>query len=150
MNISSFCIVLFCAWFSIGAQAGSTWQESCDQYLGAQFENGMFNGYVLITDGHDVQLSRAYGKSDFAKDIPCTADTKFLIGSLTKQFTALLVLQQVEHGTLSLDQTIGSFFRDFTAAQEITIRALLSHTSGLPDFTDFPEFANFEEKDITV
>jgi CubicO group peptidase (beta-lactamase class C family) len=53
--------------------------------------------------------SKAYGKADYHKDLNCTPDTKFLIGSLTKQFTALLVLQQVQHGTLRLDQTIESF-----------------------------------------
>src|SRR6476660_5657260 len=110
----------------------------------------MFNGYAVVADGGDVKLSKAYGRADYDKDLACTADTKFLIGSLTKQFTALLVLQQVQHGALRLDQTIERFFPGITSASKVTIRQLLNHTSGLPNFTDFPEYANFEETNITL
>ena len=149
MNLLALSLAASLLCFRLNAETSPTWVQSCEQYLTAQSDNGMFNGYAVVADGGNVKLSKAYGKADYDKDLVCTPDTKFLIGSLTKQFTALLVLQQVQHGTLRLDQTIELFFPQIASANTVTIRELLNHTSGLPNFTDFPEYANFEETDIT-
>lgn len=150
MKLLPFSLALSLSCFRLTAETTGDWVQSCDQYLAAQFEHGMFNGYAVVADGGNVKLSKAYGKADYDKDVVCTPDTKFLIGSLTKQFTALLVLQQVQHGTLRLEQTIESFFPQIVSANKVTIRELLNHTSGLPNFTDFSEYATFEETNVTL
>jgi len=75
-------------------------------------------------------------------NIPNTPDTKFRLGSISKQFTATLVMQLVEQGKMSLSASIGAYLPDYPkpAADRITIHELLTHTSGIPGYTELPEF----------
>ncbi len=102
-----------------------------------------FEGAVLVAyDGH-VILSRGYGMANHDLDIPNTPTTKFFIGSITKQFTAAAVLRLQEQGLLNIDDPISRYlpFYPKNTGEKITIRHLMSHTSGLPNYTDKPEVA---------
>ena len=65
-----------------------------------------FNGAVLIAKGDNVLLKKAYGFYDHQKKTPLNLDSKFLIGSVTKQFTSMLIMQQVEKGVISLEKNV--------------------------------------------
>ncbi|UCD48519.1 MAG: serine hydrolase [Phycisphaerales bacterium] len=85
-----------------------------------------------------VLYERGYGMANLEYDIPITPTTKFRIGSMTKQFTALCILQLSERGFLHIDGTIARYFPDSPNAQQITVRHLLTHTSGITDKLDSP------------
>jgi CubicO group peptidase (beta-lactamase class C family) len=72
-----------------------------------------FMGSVLVADKGRVVLAKGYGLADVERNIANTPETRFMIGSITKQFTALLVTQPVEKGRLSLDETVSDFLPEF-------------------------------------
>ena len=92
-----------------------------------------FAGSVLIAKEGEILLARGYGSADAERNVPNSPDTKFMIGSITKQFTAMLVTQLVEKGALRLDNTIADFLPEFPrdVGERITVEMLLLHTSGL-------------------
>src|SRR5450432_3929632 len=87
-------------------------------------------------------LRKAYGLADREWDIANTADTKFRIGSITKQFTAACILQLAEQGKLSIEDKLNKYIPDFPKVDSVTIQMLLNHTSGIASYTDQPEFGN--------
>lgn len=88
-------------------------------------------------------LQKGYGLANQAAGTPNTPDTKFRIGSLTKQFTAALVMKLVEQGQLKLDGRVGDYLPDYPSAagRALTLHQLLSHTAGLPEYLALPGFA---------
>ncbi len=95
---------------------------------------------VLVARDGKVLLEHAIGFADLEKDIPITPSTKFRIGSVTKQFTAAAILKLIEDGQLELDDTLDRFLPNFNRGDQVTIHHLLSHTSGIPSYTDDPKF----------
>lgn len=93
------------------------------------------SGVVLVGQGGQVIYQKAYGTANQSFSIANNLDTKFLLGSLTKQFTAVLVMQQVETGQLNLDAPLTKYLSDFRkeTGNKITIRHLLTHTHGIPN-----------------
>jgi len=89
---------------------------------------------IVIREGKPV-LAKGYGLADLEKKIPCTGNTNFRLASVTKQFTAVGVLILAEQGELSLEDHLLGFFPEFPKyGKAITVRHLLTHTSGLPDY----------------
>ena len=108
---------------------GRTWGES-----------HALHGYVLVASHGAPIFERAYGFADRAARIPPTADTRFRIASVTKQMTAVAVLQLFERGLLDLDDPFRRFVPEYPAAtgDGVTVRHLLAHRSGLPDYAALP------------
>ena len=91
-------------------------------------------GLLVIRDGK-VLIKKGYGLANIETKTPITPDTCFLLGSVTKQFTAMAVMLLAERGQLRYDDPLAKFFPQFPPyAQKITVRNLLNHTSGLPDY----------------
>jgi CubicO group peptidase (beta-lactamase class C family) len=90
-------------------------------------------GSVLVANKGKVVFAKGYGLADVEKNISNTPETKFMIGSITKQFTAMLITQLIEKGKLKLDNTISDFIPDFPRdiGDKITVEMLLCHSSGL-------------------
>jgi len=110
--------------------------------LTSYHDAGLFNGSALVSDGGKVIFKKGYGFADFEWKIPNTPDTKFRIGSITKQFTATVIMQLVEEKKLSLDATLSSVLPYYRAdtGSKITVQHLLTHTSGIPSYTGLPNF----------
>ena len=92
------------------------------------YDVGAFNGSALVAENGTVIFKQGFGLADFEWNLPNTTDTKFRLGSITKQFTATLVLQLVEEGQLSLDTTLATalpYYRQDTGAR-ITVHHLLA------------------------
>ena len=122
------------------ADVGSRGRE-LDTYLTAARDVRHFQGVVLVArDGRPV-LEKGYGDASVELGVPNTPETKFLIGSITKQFTAALILQLQEQGKLDVQDPITKYLTDYPPepGARITIRHLLTHTSGLPSYTDDAE-----------
>ena len=112
-----------------------------DEVVQSYVRNKTFMGSVLVARGSEVVLSKGYGSANLEWNIPNTPATKFRLGSITKQFTAASILLLEERGKLKLDDPIKKYVPDAPAAWDtITIFNLLTHTSGIPNFTSLPEY----------
>jgi CubicO group peptidase (beta-lactamase class C family) len=89
---------------------------------------------IAVSRGAKVEWAGGFGSADLAKRIPATAQTVYQIGSITKTFTAALVMQLVQEGQLGLSEHIGQFVHDLPWGQRVTIAELLDHTSGIVDY----------------
>ncbi|MEM6264939.1 MAG: serine hydrolase domain-containing protein [Bacteroidota bacterium] len=123
--------------------------QKLDAYLDAHVANNQFNGNVLISKGDSVVYFRSLGMADRAFGIPNDDSTKFLIGSITKPFTAYGILLLAQQGKLSLKDRLSTYFPDFPHADRITIEQLLTHRSGLTDYHAFPDWKAKSKGDIT-
>ncbi|MBI5364862.1 MAG: serine hydrolase [Planctomycetes bacterium] len=95
---------------------------------------------VAIARKGEVVLAKGYGFADLEFHAKCDAETCFRIGSVTKQFTAALVMRYVEWKQLGLDDDLSKYVPDFPLqGKHVTIRQLLNHTSGIPSYTDIGE-----------
>jgi CubicO group peptidase (beta-lactamase class C family) len=95
---------------------------------------------IAIVEGGAVVFARGYGLRDRAKRLPTDADTRYEIGSITKQFTAAAILQLKSAGKIDLDASVATYLPTVPHAAEITVRQLLTHTTGLDDYVDIPNF----------
>lgn len=112
-----------------------------DEYLNALVRQDRFSGAVLLARDGKVLLSKGYGMANFEDETPNTPQTKFRLGSITKQFTAMATLILQERGKLSVQDSVCKYVENCPAAwQPVTIHHLLTHTSGIPNMTSFPEF----------
>ena len=112
-----------------------------DSLAEAALVDGPIAGLTIgVKRGADILLVRGYGHADIENAVPATAETVYRIGSLTKQFTASAVMQLVEAGRIGLDDPITTFLPEYpTQGYEITIRHLLTHTSGIKSYTGLGE-----------
>ena len=121
-----------------------------DQIVQYYVDNNQFMGSVLVTRGDQVLFSKSYGSADLEWKIPNTASTRFRIGSITKQFTSACILLLEERGKLKLEDPIKKYYPDAPASWDmVTLRHLLSHTSGIHSYTDDPEFDKFTKLPAT-
>ena len=116
-----------------------------EQVIQSYVTSRHFMGSVLVARGADVLLSKGYGSANLEWDVPNSPATKFRIGSVTKQFTAAAILLLQERGKLQVEDPVKKYMADAPAAwDKITIYHLLTHTSGIPSFTNFPEYTKWE------
>ncbi|MBD3585721.1 beta-lactamase family protein [Salinimonas sp. HHU 13199] len=119
-------------------------------------ENAKLDSYVEALAKHDkAMLSLAivengtliYHKSTGVKDLetkqPANEATQYRIGSITKMFTSVMIFQLIEESKLSLDTTLDQFYPNIENADKITVSMLLSHRSGIPNFTDSPQYSQY-------
>jgi CubicO group peptidase (beta-lactamase class C family) len=101
-----------------------------------------FNGAALVAENGRVVYKGAFGMANMEWNIPNTPDTRFRLGSITKQFTAMLTLQLVEQGKVKLDGKITDYLPDYRKdiGEKVTVHHLLTHTSGIPSYTGQPGF----------
>lgn len=113
-----------------------------DKLLNKYQETVKFNGSVLVADQGKVIYKKGFGMANMEWDIPNAGDTKHRLGSVTKQFTAMLILQLAAEGKIDLEAPISTYLPDYPKAKAdiITTHHLLTHTSGIPNYTAFPNF----------
>jgi CubicO group peptidase (beta-lactamase class C family)/uncharacterized protein YneR len=116
-----------------------------DQMIRSFVADKRFMGAVLVARGNDILLDRGYGFANLELNVLDSPKTKFRLGSITKQFTAASILLLEERGKLKVDDPVKKYMPDAPAAWDrITIFNLLTHTSGIPNFTSFPDYAKLE------
>ena len=121
---------------------GQDFSVKIDQLVQSYSNIKKFNGTVLVTQNGNKIFSKSYGMANFEWDIPNSEHTKFRIGSNSKFFTSVAVFQLVEQNKIDLDKKISDYLPwfDKELGNKITIRQLLSHTSGLKNYTERPDF----------
>lgn len=116
--------------------------KSIDRVMRTRAAAGDFSGAVLVARQGRIIYQHAFGHANLEWKIPNDLKTKFEIGSMTKQFTAMLILQMVNEGKIRLEGHVSdylSYYRKDTG-NRVTISELLSHVSGIPNFTEIPSF----------
>lgn len=133
-------VIAFVATLTVSFAQTKTTQ--LDDLLNKYTEYGQFNGSVLVADHGKVIYKKGFGLANREWDIPNAPDTKHRLGSITKQFTAMLIMQLVAGGKLDLQATVSKYLPDYSNVNgdKITIHQLLNHTSGTPNYTSFPNF----------
>lgn len=120
--------------------------EVVKYYVGTQ----RFSGAVLVARGDKALFSKAYEFANLEWRIPNTTTTKFRIGSVTKQFTAAAALLLEERGKLKTDDLIKTYFPEAPVAwQRVTLAQLLSHTSGIPNYTETNDIVQLSARQMT-
>lgn len=144
---SAFCLSLL---MSLNAAAQDL-APKFDEYMTALTRQNRFCGAVLIAREGKVVFSKGYGLANYDHDIANMPKTKFRIGSVTKQFTAAATLLLQERGKLNVQDGVCKYVDACPDAwKEVTIHHLLTHTSGIPSFTNMPEYAKTHTQPSTM
>ncbi|MEG3767123.1 serine hydrolase domain-containing protein [Alteromonas sp. 14N.309.X.WAT.G.H12] len=138
---AKFAAILFT--FPTAAQSFDPHQADLDTYLTTLSDNNKIMTAVYVTQ-HGVPRYEHYaGLASVEDNVPISAQTRFRIGSVSKTFTAVLIMQLIEKNKLSLDTKLSQFFPAIPNAAQINIKHLLSHRSGIFSYTDDPDYMNF-------
>ncbi|MFO0980706.1 MAG: serine hydrolase domain-containing protein [Planctomycetota bacterium] len=106
-----------------------------DAYLQSEIAPDTPGAAVMLVDHGEIVFAKGYGLANVAEHVPVTPQTVFDVGSVSKQFTAMAIMMLAEQGELSYDDSLSKFLPEFPAyAANITVRHLLHHTGGLPDY----------------
>lgn len=106
-------------------------------------------GVFLISHNGKSTYKKAFGMANLELDVKMTPDNVFQIGSMTKQFTAIAILMLEEQGKLSVNDPISTFIPDYPNGTNITVSHLLTHTSGIKDFTKMETISEISQKEMT-
>jgi len=124
--------------------------SKANEYINAHVAQNKFSGTVLLAKEGTILFTKAYGMTDYEQKIENTIETKFRIGSITKQFTAMAIMMLQEKGLLNIQDTVSKYIPDFPHGNEITIHHLLTHSSGILNYTSLKEFIDNITKPITL
>ncbi|AKD55420.1 serine hydrolase [Spirosoma radiotolerans] len=121
-----------------GSQPLATRLKTLDSVLTQLHQRAMFNGVVLVAEKGSVRYKKAFGIANRATNEPLTSSSSFNLASISKQFIALMVMQLQEQGKLRYDERVRTYLPEFPY-DTITVRHLLTHTSGLPEYFDLAQ-----------
>lgn len=126
--------------------SGPALQKKIDSIVQPYLDSGKIAGLAVAVFKKSERLFvKSYGYADLEFDVKLPVDASFEIGSVTKQFTSAAILQLAEQGKLALDDDITKFIAFNTQGKKVTIRHLLSHTSGIKGYTELPFFEEFSK-----
>lgn len=146
MKRLSFLLLLLAA---LPALAADDLSSRLDTIAGSVFKSNEPGAAVLVVRDGKTLLRKGYGLADVELGVPMQADHILRIGSVTKQFTAVAVLQLVQQGKVALEDDITKHLPDAaTGGRKVTIEHLLTHTSGIPSYTDQPSFPKRARDDM--
>lgn len=118
--------------------------EKIDEYLTYLNSNNKFMGSLCIREGENVVFNKAYGYADVNKKIEADRTTKYKIGSITKTFTSVMILQLIEEKKLRLNTKLKRYFPKVTKADSISIADLLYQRTGIPDYINHDSLTTAE------
>jgi len=129
-------LIVYCLLLATTMLAQDSTTQKLDELLTAYAKLNKFNGSVLVAKQGNVLLQKGYGVKSAADRSVNDAGTKFQIASITKQFTAAVILKLVELKKMSLTDKLSKYYTGFTNGDSISIEQLLTHTSGIRNFTE--------------
>ncbi len=141
-------IQLLCL-FAMSISAQSFDQKKMDELFDRIEANEKGMGSIAFSKDGEVVYQRAFGYADHEKEMKATPATKYRIGSISKTFTATLILQMMEEGKLGLDTRLSQYYPQVPNTDEITITHLLKHRSGLFNFTNKEDYVSWMEQPQT-
>lgn len=132
--------------FIINVVVAQSEQNKLDTLLSAYAKLHRFNGAVLVAKNGTILLNKGYGYRNVADKVPNTEQSIFQLGSITKQFTTAVIQKLQEEKKLDVTDKISKYFPDFSKGDSITIEQLMTHTSGIFNYTND---GNFMKNEVT-
>lgn len=120
--------------------AQKNYPQLMDNFMSAHVNVREFSGSVFLMQKGKVIYEKGFGLANREWNIPNTIETKYRIGSITKQFTAACIMQLAEQGKLSLTDKLSKYISDYPKGDSVSIHMLLTHTSGIKGYTEMPAF----------
>ncbi|TAE47634.1 MAG: serine hydrolase [Bacteroidetes bacterium] len=152
-SIFSLLLIAFALWMQpLAAQNLSAEKLSAefDRILSAEYKADGPGCTALVAQNGKIIYQKAFGMANIELDVPMRPEMVFRIGSISKQFTAIAILQLLEQGKLSLQDPITKYVPDYPMhGYTITLEHLLTHTSGIKNYTDMEEFGKIMRNDMT-
>ncbi len=135
-------VLLFSFLFTHDFVIAQTKAQKIDEIMSLYHQYRQFNGTVLVAENGKVIFKKGYGFANMEWQISNEPDTKFRLGSITKQFTSMLIMQLVEKGKIKLDARLADYLPYYRkdTGEKVNIHHLLTHTSGIPSYTSLPGF----------
>ncbi|MFC2158315.1 serine hydrolase domain-containing protein [Acidobacteriota bacterium] len=124
----------------LSCQSPESIENKLDDYMNVHLQDRSFMGSILLARDGRILVSKGYGMANLEHDVPNTPQTKFRLGSITKQFTSMSIMQLQKKGLLNVNDTFDKYIPDFKSGDLFTIHHLLTHTSGVISFTGFPDY----------
>jgi CubicO group peptidase (beta-lactamase class C family) len=118
----------------IGSLFGQRQSRELDMLVKTYTDQKKFSGAVLVARDGCIILNKGYGLANIEHNVPNTPQTVFRIGSMTKAFTAIAIMQWVEQGKIAVEDTLSKYLPDYPNGEQITLHHLLSNTSGITDY----------------
>jgi CubicO group peptidase (beta-lactamase class C family) len=143
-------IVLLASSINLIHPQAQTIVQKLDEYIQAHTDLGYFSGSVLVAQNDTIILSKGYGMCNYEHNVPNTAHTRFKLSSLTKPFVSLSIMQLQEKGLLKVTDLLSKYIPDYPRGREITLHHLLSHTSGIQNYTLIADFNVFKKQPHTL
>jgi Beta-lactamase class C and other penicillin binding proteins len=132
-------IILFFT-FGLFGFSQSLNKEKLDKYFNTLLLNNKFMGSVAVSKNGELIYTKSIGYADIENNIRASEKTKYRIGSISKSFTTVLILKAIENQQLTIDETIDKWFPSITNSNKITVKQLLTHRSGIHNFTNNPDY----------
>lgn len=125
-------------------------ETKIDALITKEFKDkeGPGGAFLVAKNGKPV-YQKAFGKANLELDIELTPEYVFQLGSITKQFTAIAILMLEDQGKLKTDDPVSKYIPDYPSGEKITIHHLLTHTSGIKDFTKMKSLQEIAQKEMT-
>ncbi len=120
-------------------------EAAVDAYFAPLLQEDLISGSVLIARGDDILLAKGYGMANREHEIPNTPQTKFRLGSVTKQFTSAAIVLLAQRGELALEDSLARFLPDYPRGEDISLHQLMTHTAGVPNYNGI---AGYDEAHI--
>ncbi|OUD29144.1 serine hydrolase [Flavobacterium sp. FPG59] len=146
--------LLLIAFIIIGNPLNSVYSQNLEAKIDSLLlkvftdKNGPGGEFLVAKAGKPI-YQKSFGKANLELDVNLTSDNVFQIGSMTKQFTAISILILEEKGKLSVNDLVSKYLPDYPLGDKITIHHLLTHTSGIKDFTKMKSLRDISQKEMT-
>lgn len=147
--VCTFCFTLLLTCQSSPTPSGDL-EAKVDAYIQVHLQQKTFSGSILMARGDHILLKKGYGMANLEHNVVNTPKTKFRLGSITKQFTATVIMQLQEKGLLQINDPIKNYYPDYPHGEIIAFHHLLTHTSGIPSFTGFLEYGEMMIKPLSL
>ncbi|UBM59989.1 beta-lactamase family protein [Marinilongibacter aquaticus] len=138
--------VLLLTFSKVGSAQSNFDKTKLDRYFNALEEHNKFMGSVAVSKNGEIIYAKTIGYADLENKVKANEKTKYRIGSISKSFTTVLILRAIQEKRLDLDQTIEKWFPTLENAGEITVKQLLSHRSGIHNFTNNADYLKWNTK----
>lgn len=149
MQSKNIFLCLFFIIFSFKTAVAQTYEKKIDSLIFTGFGNkNEPGGTFLIAKKGKILYRKAFGKANLELDVNMTPENVFQIGSMTKQFTAVAVLMLEQQGKLRVNDPVSKYIKDYPSGDKITIHHLLTHTSGIKDFTKMKGLSTIAQKEM--
>src|SRR6201987_1206896 len=133
--LATLALIFFCAEAGAQTRLPAETQQKIDKVASdALAKTGVPSASVAVVRDGQIAYLHAYGNARIDPETPAKPEMRYSIGSISKQFTAAAILLLQEQGKLSLDDAVGKYVPDLTRGNDVTIRQILSHTSGYQDY----------------